>query len=68
MVDKLKEIDRCFEAAVKNYECLNHEASKNCCIEGRRLIALLVETIEHPRIAGIRAGLAEADSWSKETK
>jgi hypothetical protein len=43
MIGKLKEIDRCFEAAIKNYECLNHEASRNCCIEGRRLIAALLD-------------------------
>jgi len=45
MIDKLKEIDRCFESAIKNYECLNHEASRNCCIEGRRLIAALAERV-----------------------
>ena len=59
MIGKLKEIDRCFEAAIKNYECLNHEASRNCCIEGRRLIAALAE--RPMGVAGIRAGLAEAE-------
>ena len=66
MIGKLKEIDRCFEAAIKNYECLNHEASRNCCIEGRRLIAAL---LERPMgIFGIHAGLAEMNSWPKEVK
>jgi hypothetical protein len=59
MKDKLEEIDRCFEAAIKNYERLNHEASRNCCIEGRRLIAALQEaalTAEQIRIIMFKSG------------